>query len=111
MTLPVYGEPGTLEFQYTRAVQVRYPKPGTPNPFVSLHVADLESESGILNLEAPSVLENREPILAAVSWATKSIISAIWMNRVQNEASVVAYNTDDPFTTEIVRTFNEIKKQ
>lgn len=26
MTLPVYGEPGNLDFQYTKAVQVRYPK-------------------------------------------------------------------------------------
>lgn len=26
MTLPVYGQPGSMEFQYTKAVQIRYPK-------------------------------------------------------------------------------------
>lgn len=26
MTIPIYGQPGSLEFQYPRAVQIRYPK-------------------------------------------------------------------------------------
>lgn len=46
MTIPVYGQPGNIQFQYTHAAQIRYPKPGTPNPIVSLHVVDLEKSTG-----------------------------------------------------------------
>uniref|UniRef100_A0A1Y1KXZ8 Venom dipeptidyl peptidase 4 n=1 Tax=Photinus pyralis TaxID=7054 RepID=A0A1Y1KXZ8_PHOPY len=106
MTLPVYGEPGNLDFQYTKAVQVRYPKAGTKNPVVTLHVVDLEANSDV-NLLAPSNVANQEPILAAVSWATKDTVSAIWMNRVQNEASIVMYNLGDPPTMLTVNTLKQ----
>ncbi|KAF5295430.1 hypothetical protein FQA39_LY13091 [Lamprigera yunnana] len=106
MTLPVYGEPGNLEFQYTKAVQVRYPKPGTNNPIVSLHVADLEANAD-LDLPPPPNLEKQEPILASVAWATPEIISAVWMSRVQNEASIVTYTTGLPASFDIITTIKQ----
>jgi hypothetical protein len=43
------------------------------------------------------------PILSAVSWATNDIVSAIWMNRVQNKAFIVTYLiTQSSYTMEIV---------
>ncbi|KAK4880204.1 hypothetical protein RN001_008350 [Aquatica leii] len=106
MTLPVYGEPGSLEFQYTRAVQVRYPKPGTDNPTVSLHVAHLDANAD-LDLPPPPNVENQEPILSAVAWATNDVVSAVWMNRIQNEASIVAYSIGAQASFEIINTIKQ----
>ncbi|KAK5646663.1 hypothetical protein RI129_005127 [Pyrocoelia pectoralis] len=106
MTLPVYGEPGNLDFQYTKAVQVRYPKPGTKNPLVTLHVADLETNSDI-ELPSPVNIANQEPILAAVAWATNDIVSAIWMNRVQNEAAIVMYNPSEPVSMLVINNMKQ----
>ncbi|KAF5298439.1 hypothetical protein FQR65_LT01218 [Abscondita terminalis] len=106
MTLPVYGEPGSLEFQYTKAVQVRYPKPGTNNPVVSLHVADLEANAD-LDLPPPPNIENQEPVLASVTWATNEVLSVVWMNRVQNEASIVAYSTGAQASYEVINTLKQ----
>lgn len=35
-----------------------------------------------------------EPILSAVSWATDTDVSAIWLNRVQNKGAIVSYDSD-----------------
>ncbi|XP_049787513.1 venom dipeptidyl peptidase 4-like isoform X1 [Schistocerca cancellata] len=94
MTIPYYGSPANLEFQYTRAVNVRYPKPGTPNPTVSLTVVQLEGFSAF-DIPPPKELANSEPILTAVSWANSNEVSAVWMNRVQNEAAIVVCSTVD----------------
>nr|XP_022918753.1 venom dipeptidyl peptidase 4 isoform X1 [Onthophagus taurus] len=95
MTIPFYGIPGSLPYQYTRAVQIRYPKPNRPNPIVSLHVIDLTKlESTTINLEKPGNL-NDDAILSAVTWATSEDLCAIWMNRVQNKAYIVSYETSE----------------
>lgn len=39
------------------------------------------------------VLFYREPIVASVSWATDDVAVVVWMNRVQNKAAIVAYDT------------------
>lgn len=95
MSIPYYGLPANLEFQYTRAVNVRYPKPGTPNPTVSLTVVQLEGTFTAFDIPPPKGLANSEPILTAVSWANDNEVSAIWMNRVQNEAAIVVCSTMD----------------
>lgn len=92
MTIPLYGTPGTLEFQYTRAIQIRYPKPGTKNPDVSLHSVNLEDEKQEV-LEPPKTL-GAEPILATVTWADNITVCAIWNNRIQNEADIITYQVD-----------------
>nr|CAD7400600.1 unnamed protein product [Timema cristinae] len=92
MNIPYYGPPGNLEFQYTRAIPLRYPKPGTPNPLVSLTVVNLGATSSTFNIEPPATLANEDPILSAVTWANNDEVVAVWMNRVQNNAEIVIYN-------------------
>lgn len=101
MVIPVYGEPGSLLFQYPRANLIKYPKAGTTNPIVTLHVVTLSNPTTELDLQVPTTLEN-DPILSAVEWATNDIVSAIWMNRVQNQASITAYDTTATSTTPVV---------
>lgn len=68
-------------------------KAGTRNPTVSLHVIDFEKTDEVNKLLPPSNLQSVEHILTAVAWANNDTISAIWMNRVQNEAAIVTYNS------------------
>ncbi|XP_039280619.1 venom dipeptidyl peptidase 4 isoform X1 [Nilaparvata lugens] len=95
MTIPYYGSPGNFAFQYTQSVNIRYPKPGRPNPEVSLQVADLESISmqigtsqniKMTSIPPPSELAHSEPILQNVVWSSDTDLASIWMNRVQNKA-------------------------
>lgn len=46
-------------------------------------------------------------ILSGVSWATNDVAAAIWMNRVQNEASVLTYDT----TADEAQTVVELSQQ
>ncbi|KAJ8921034.1 hypothetical protein NQ315_015830 [Exocentrus adspersus] len=103
MVIPIYGEPGSLLFQYPRANLIKYPKAGTTNPTVTLHVVALNNTSTELDLEVPATLQG-EPILSTVEWATNNIVLAIWMNRVQNRASITTYDvTTNPVTTTVVK--------
>ncbi|XP_057672414.1 venom dipeptidyl peptidase 4 isoform X1 [Diorhabda carinulata] len=92
MVIPVYGEPGSLIFQYPRANVIKYPKSGTSNPVVTLHYVDLENPSIEYQLKI-SVDYKDQGILSAVKWATDEVVTAIWLNRVQNKAAVTAYDT------------------
>lgn len=107
MVVPVYGEPGNPFFLYPRANIVKYPKAGTPNPNVSLHVIDLDHRDVIKKLDPPNDFINKEPILSTVQWANSDTLVAIWMNRIQNEAAIVSYKTVEPFNTEIVKNLQE----
>ncbi|XP_063242355.1 venom dipeptidyl peptidase 4 [Bacillus rossius redtenbacheri] len=91
MTIPYYGLPGTLLYQYPRTVPLRYPKPGTPNPTVELRVARLDTAGGIttVTLPPPEDLAGQEPILTAVTWVNDTELAAVWMNRVQNSARII----------------------
>ncbi|XP_068083268.1 venom dipeptidyl peptidase 4 [Anabrus simplex] len=89
MSIPYYGSPTVLEFQYPRAINLRYPKPGTPNPIVSLSVVYLNEDTHPnIGLAPPQDL-GREPILSTVEWANDDQVSAMWMNRVQNVGKLV----------------------
>ncbi|XP_076270794.1 venom dipeptidyl peptidase 4-like isoform X2 [Rhynchophorus ferrugineus] len=90
MVVPVYGEPGSLYFQYPRANIIKYPKAGTPNPTVQLFYVDLDGYI-TSELEVPTELENLQPVITAVVWSSSDSVVAIWMNRVQNQAAVVLY--------------------
>nr|CAI5837059.1 unnamed protein product [Callosobruchus analis] len=101
MVIPVYGEPGKLSSQYPRGNLVKYPKAGTTNPTVSFHYVSLDDPKTEHALEVPNNF-TREPILTAVDWATNDIVTAIWMNRVQNQAIITAYDTSITPTKVIV---------
>lgn len=80
-----YGQPGSLESQYSDTVNIRYPKPGTTNPQVSLHLVDLtDLSSGIINIPAPVDVVSNDHILYAVDWVNDYEYYVIWTNRVQN---------------------------
>ncbi|XP_043476742.1 venom dipeptidyl peptidase 4 isoform X2 [Leptopilina heterotoma] len=90
MNIPYYGYPGSITFQYTSVIPIHYPKSGTTNPTVKLYYVDLEKvlieNATLIEIEAPLQLDGRESILAAVNFPTENIVSATWMNRVQNES-------------------------
>jgi len=80
-----YGQPGSLESQYSDTINIRYPKPGTTNPLVSLHVVDLtDLSSGTINIPAPVDVISNDHILYDVVWVNNYEVSVIWTNRVQN---------------------------
>ncbi|KAK3930969.1 Venom dipeptidyl peptidase 4 [Frankliniella fusca] len=91
MTLPYYGRPGDLNFQYTRAVNIRYPKPNTHNPDVTLTVFDTATGTRVVVEPPPSITEDpQQPVLAVTHWVpdTQPRLLTVWMNRVQNHAVV-----------------------
>lgn len=67
-------------------------QPGSPNPTVRLHVADLEKLSQgtikVMEVPPPEELRYSEPILTTVAWGDADRVSAVWMNRVQNVSVV-----------------------
>ncbi|XP_014205083.1 venom dipeptidyl peptidase 4 isoform X2 [Copidosoma floridanum] len=89
MNIPYYGFPG-LTFQYPSAIPIYYPKSGTQNPTVKLFYVDLEEvirgNVSLTEIECPHKLSFSERILASVSFPTDHLVTAIWMNRVQNQA-------------------------
>lgn len=93
MTLPYYGEPGQLLFQYTRAYNIRYPKPGKPNPEVTLTVVDPANPAAKVEVQPPLLLKEGTSlaILAVTQWVPdtpRPRLLTVWMNRVQNRAVV-----------------------
>ncbi|XP_054283690.1 venom dipeptidyl peptidase 4-like isoform X1 [Macrosteles quadrilineatus] len=88
--IPVYGPPNLRQWQYTRYDQIHYPKVGTPNPSISVHVVSLKdvnnsSEPTIYNYPAPvAMLDGREPIASLLAWANDTQFIIIWLNRYQN---------------------------
>ncbi|XP_033227069.1 venom dipeptidyl peptidase 4 isoform X2 [Belonocnema kinseyi] len=91
MSIPFYGYPGSISFQYTSVIPIHYPKSGTTNPTVKLFCVDLEDiikKNGTtpIEIESPPHLKNKQTILSAVDFPTENLLSATWMNRVQNEA-------------------------
>lgn len=89
MTIPIYGTPGSLDFQYTRQMGMLYPKAGSPNPLATLHSVDLTATT-LTALSHPYVgpSENQKPLLTAVAWLDNTQVVAAWMNRIQNECFI-----------------------
>lgn len=86
MSIPVYGTPGSIDFQYTQHLGILYPKAGSPNPLATLHSVDLTATT-LTAVAHPYVgpSENQKPLLTAVAWLDNTQLIAAWMNRIQNE--------------------------
>lgn len=83
-------------------------QPGSPNPVVTLHVANIEaSKSGPIKVaEVPAPGEvYPEPILTAVTWADEENLSAVWMNRVQNISYITLCNAPQADCTNVGITY------
>ncbi|XP_023289115.1 venom dipeptidyl peptidase 4 [Orussus abietinus] len=69
---------------------IHYPKSGTTNPTVKLYYVDLDQvilgNGSLVEIEHPPQLNLSERILSAVAFPTDNLVSATWMNRVQNRA-------------------------
>ncbi|KAK2581827.1 hypothetical protein KPH14_002294 [Odynerus spinipes] len=88
-----YGEPGSLADQYPTEMKLKYPKPGTPNPVVSLTLVNLnDMGKSKIHLKAPVDAVGSDNVLFVVQWEGSYRIVVTWSNRVQNKAQVVWYN-------------------
>ncbi|XP_066142591.1 inactive dipeptidyl peptidase 10 [Euwallacea fornicatus] len=85
LRFPWYGnvDEGRL---YPDIRSLRYPKPGTRNPVVTLTMADLADISNIKTKKIipPSAIANSDYYFTAVSWISLTEISVVWLNRPQN---------------------------
>lgn len=91
MNLPIYGNAGSLDFQYPQSIALHYPKVGTVNPIVNLYTVDLTSlEIGkpVVQHEqaVPEQLKNEDHIIGSVVWQNNASVISLWTNRVQNQA-------------------------
>ncbi|XP_028028564.1 venom dipeptidyl peptidase 4-like isoform X1 [Bombyx mandarina] len=98
MPVPHYGVPGNINYQYTQHHQIRYPKPGTTNPTVTVTLRDLNSGSSNA-YAAPSDLN--EPILRTVQFTANNVIALMWTNRVQTTLRVVLCTLGQTACTQI----------
>uniref|UniRef100_T1GFX1 Dipeptidylpeptidase IV N-terminal domain-containing protein n=1 Tax=Megaselia scalaris TaxID=36166 RepID=T1GFX1_MEGSC len=87
INIPIYGESGNMNFQYTKNRPIFYPKAGSKNPFVKLFYINLNDTHFLpYQIQAPEELNTSEYIITVVSWVNNYKILSIWMNRVQNMA-------------------------
>ncbi|XP_064553883.1 uncharacterized protein Dpp10 isoform X2 [Drosophila montana] len=71
---------------YPEIRSLRYPKPGTQNPTVTLRVADLAvpEKIHIIDLKPPKIIENEDHYFSSASWVSPKEIAVVWLNRPQN---------------------------
>nr|XP_049696840.1 venom dipeptidyl peptidase 4 isoform X1 [Helicoverpa armigera]XP_049696841.1 venom dipeptidyl peptidase 4 isoform X1 [Helicoverpa armigera]XP_049696842.1 venom dipeptidyl peptidase 4 isoform X1 [Helicoverpa armigera]XP_049696843.1 venom dipeptidyl peptidase 4 isoform X1 [Helicoverpa armigera] len=85
MRVPHFGVPGSVNYQYTQHHEIRYPKPGTANPLVTVTLIDLNTN--VLNVySAPEDLT--QPILKTVKFVSNLAIALVWTDRVQTTMRV-----------------------
>lgn len=89
----LYGEAEDPQYQYPKEVDLKYPKPGTPNPTVSLRLVDTEKGTNI-TLKAPTDIVSTDHILQNVAWASDDTLLVTWLNRRQNIGTIQAYNLE-----------------
>ncbi|XP_012882665.1 PREDICTED: dipeptidyl aminopeptidase-like protein 6 [Dipodomys ordii] len=79
MELPTYtGSP------YPSVKPYHYPKAGSGNPSISLHVTGLNGPAHDLEMTPPDDPRMREYYITMVKWATSTKVAVTWLNRAQN---------------------------
>uniref|UniRef100_A0A8C6QFP5 A-type potassium channel modulatory protein DPP6 n=1 Tax=Nannospalax galili TaxID=1026970 RepID=A0A8C6QFP5_NANGA len=79
MELPTYT--GSV---YPTVKPYHYPKAGSENPSVSLHVIGLNGPTHDLEMVPPDDPRMREYYITMVKWATSTKVAVTWLNRAQN---------------------------
>nr|XP_018666654.1 dipeptidyl peptidase 4-like isoform X1 [Ciona intestinalis] len=75
-------------YQYPEMIKFPYPKPGTPIPFTSISVLDLNTMI-VTDLTTSDFSSWSDGYyLNSVTWRGNSILSPLWKNRISNEAVV-----------------------
>ncbi|XP_014241901.1 inactive dipeptidyl peptidase 10 [Cimex lectularius] len=88
---PWYGVDKDTQQLYPEIRKLRYPKPGTTNPHVTLYIADLADPKNIKikDLKAPMALgQTTDYYFNGVSWVSATEVAVVWMNRAQNISMV-----------------------
>jgi dipeptidyl aminopeptidase B len=126
-TFPIYNPTSDSDnvVPYTTQLTMRYPKPGYPNPLVSVHVFSLErflseSELGIdpdpaeatLELEWDGRLPANDNIITDVVWLSDGALLLKEVNRNADAGSAVLFDLSDTSllaarTGRVVRTFGK----
>ncbi|XP_065332431.1 venom dipeptidyl peptidase 4-like isoform X1 [Cloeon dipterum] len=93
MNFPYYGQPDELFFQYPIDIKIRYPKPGSPNPTVTLNSVDLTVPGSTVPVVlTPPAEVGEDHIIATVTWTKVNEVLAVWMNRVQNRMLITTHD-------------------
>ncbi|XP_017716045.1 PREDICTED: dipeptidyl aminopeptidase-like protein 6 [Rhinopithecus bieti] len=79
MELPTYT--GSV---YPTVKPYHYPKAGSENPSISLHVIGLNGPTHDLEMMPPDDPRMREYYVTMVKWATSTKVAVTWLNRAQN---------------------------
>ncbi|PNJ31193.1 DPP6 isoform 10 [Pongo abelii] len=79
MELPTYT--GSI---YPTVKPYHYPKAGSENPTISLHVIGLSGPTHDLEMMPPDDPRMREYYITMVKWATSTKVAVTWLNRAQN---------------------------
>ncbi|XP_043666745.1 inactive dipeptidyl peptidase 10 isoform X1 [Vespula pensylvanica] len=84
MHIPWFGEGNRALYPDIRSL--RYPKPGTPNPFVRLYVADLADPKNIHTkiVKPPPIIEHVDHYFTTASWVSLTEVCISWLTRAQN---------------------------
>ncbi|XP_041374304.1 dipeptidyl peptidase 4-like isoform X3 [Gigantopelta aegis] len=77
---PVYSD---YNHPYAQVVTIPYPKPGFPNPTVSLQIVKMGEWSKV-TIQTPNEFLNKEHYITKVMWKDKENIWVCWLNRAQN---------------------------
>ncbi|CAB0014780.1 unnamed protein product [Nesidiocoris tenuis] len=90
---PWYGVSQDTAQLYPQIRSLRYPKPGTTNPHVTLFVADLADLKDIKTrqLKPPIAFQQAQTTdyyFNGASWVSATEVAVIWMNRAQNISMV-----------------------
>ncbi|XP_017855027.1 inactive dipeptidyl peptidase 10 isoform X1 [Drosophila busckii] len=75
---------------YPEIRSLRYPKPGTQNPTVTLRVVDLADPAKLrtTDLTPPQIIQNTDHYFASASWVSATQVAVVWLNRPQNISAV-----------------------
>ncbi|XP_059088901.1 dipeptidyl peptidase 4-like isoform X2 [Tigriopus californicus] len=87
---------------YPTSNSVRYPKTGTANPQVQLHLVELDSTKTI-QVAPPELIRGRDHYLASVEWITDQEFACTWLNRRQNMSVISKYSGPSYTAKEIHR--------
>ncbi|XP_015759782.1 PREDICTED: dipeptidyl peptidase 4-like [Acropora digitifera] len=78
---------------YTKVKRIAYPKPGSPNPVVTIKIVDLQKLPPNVTdtpnskvLLPPAEFRAVEHYYTNVAWASNSSVMIWWLNRVQNKS-------------------------
>uniref|UniRef100_A0A1I8Q502 Venom dipeptidyl peptidase 4 n=1 Tax=Stomoxys calcitrans TaxID=35570 RepID=A0A1I8Q502_STOCA len=98
INFPIYGEAGDIRFQYPYNRLVAYPKAGASNPRVKLFTSDLARAAAgntdhLTEIPRPSGLNTESDyIITVVDWLNSTNVLSVWMNRIQNSATIQIFN-------------------